>query len=40
MDALLIATTILALFGIVAGAAGYESREGFDGSDNGRSIGR
>ena len=30
MDVLLIATTLLAVFGIVASAAGIESREGWD----------
>ena len=40
MDALLIATTLLALFGIVAGAAGFESRDGFDGSVGGSTTDR
>ena len=39
MDVLLIATTLLAVFGIVASAAGSESRDGFAG-DDGRSVGR
>jgi hypothetical protein len=39
MDVLLIATTLLAVFGIIASAAGVESRDGFAG-DDGRAIGR
>lgn len=39
MDVLLIATTLLAVMGIVATAAGTDSRDGFAG-DAGRSFGR
>lgn len=40
MDVLTIALTLLAIFSLVAIAAGAESRDGYDRSDSGRSIGR
>ena len=40
MDALTLALALLAVFALVAVFAGAESRDGFDGSDHGRSNGR
>ena len=40
MDALTLATTLLVVFALAALAAGAESRDAFDRSDPGRSIGR
>jgi hypothetical protein len=40
MDALLPAAIIATLFALLALAAGAESRDGFDRTDPGRSIGR
>jgi hypothetical protein len=37
MDLLLIATTLLAVFGLVASAAGTDSRDGWDSRINGPS---
>jgi hypothetical protein len=40
MDAFTLALGLLAVFALVAVLAGVESRDGFDGTDAGRSIGR
>jgi hypothetical protein len=40
MEVLAVALAVLAAFAMVALAAGVESRDGFDRSDPGRSIGR
>jgi hypothetical protein len=40
MDALTLALALLAILGLVAAAAGAESRDGFDCIDAGRSSGR
>lgn len=37
MDVLILAMTLLAVFGLAAAHAGEESRDGFDRSDPGRS---
>ena len=40
MDALTLALVLLAAFALASLAAGAESRDGFDRSDPGRSVGR
>jgi hypothetical protein len=40
MDALILAITLLVVFALAALAAGEESRDGFERSDPGRSVGR
>ena len=40
MDVLFVFLTLLVIFALVSLAAGEESRDGFDRSDPGRSVGR
>jgi hypothetical protein len=40
MDVLTLALTLLAVLALLAAVAGAESRDGFDRSDSGRTLGR